>query len=154
MGTYTQMHLDVHLKYDKSLLAALLYLQDIDPNEADPEDIGYPELLSIPLFNVDRFHQVLADYGAFDGCHKAIITIYFDENYNRIIHLVSGSNSKNYDNQYELFLDYLGPYILDTGKIGIYQTEMSDRPSDIIFENGEFTFKYQNDDDDDDDDYY
>ena len=31
---------------------------------------------------------------------------------------------------------------------------MSDRPSDIIFENGEFTFKYQNDDDDDDDDYY
>lgn len=128
MGMYTELVLGVELKADPNVIGILKvmlgYLDEFDGN------------YSHPLFSTPRWRIML-------GCGSA----YFDrqadsklvEDY-RCCYLNVGCNFKNYNNEIDLFLDWLRPYIESDGFIGYMRYEENDNPTLIYMINGDVTY--------------
>lgn len=131
MGMYTHLVLNANLKEDtpKDVIGTLLYLSD--KTEVCPIDENHP------LYGVGRIRMVMCgDSCSFDG--DTYYEFRFDE-IQKEWSLTINSNIKNYDEEYQKFLDYIQPYITDDWRkfLGFIHYEEEENPT-LIYntENG------------------
>ena len=128
MGMYTELSIDAEIVNDKEVIQKLQFmLKDSD------EDIK----INHPLFNTERWeHMLICDSSYFDSQTDSNLykndSMYF-------LHILC--NFKNYDNEINLFLDWLCPYIITEGLLGYTRYEMNYDPTYIYKENGKIVFK-------------
>lgn len=136
MGMYTQLTLNVRLKPNCWLynVLNLMMENDVDDDSYKSTEIKsyikYGKLGNHSLFRTDRWKWML--YGS---------SAYFEEwaepklSYNEESEELNFSccfNIKNYENEIQLFLDFLAPFILNRGQIGTYRYEEWEEPAIVI----------------------
>lgn len=127
MGMYTELVLGVELKSDPVVIDTLKLMLDCNIKD---------KVVTIdhPLFSTSRWRSMLrCDSYYFDG--QTDSKLVYDEP-NEIYFLNVRCNLKNYDNEIELFLDWLCPYIETEGFLGYSRYEEADDPTLIYKENG------------------
>ena len=133
MGMYTELSIDAEIVNDKEVIHKLQFmLGDSD------EDIK----INHPLFNTERWEYMLrCDSYYFDS--QTDSKLYKDNLYEDapmyFLHILC--NFKNYDNEINLFLDWLCPYIITEGFLGHTRYEENYDPTFIYKENGKIVFK-------------
>lgn len=120
MGMYTELVLAAELKRDvpQQVIDTLAYMvgQSSDPFT--------PPLH--PLFSAGRWpHMLTCDSYYFAGDSHS--TFRFDETSIAWV-LTVRSNFKNYDDEVDLFLDWLRPYVEDRGFLGYHRYEEDRHP--------------------------
>jgi len=101
MGTYTELVLKTRISTEDPLVLKMLTFM-FDPNFLSENEIP-TELPDHAFFRSTRWNSI----GLCNSFYHIPYTLnYFKDNY-----LFSRSDLKNYDNEIELFLDWLSPYI-------------------------------------------
>lgn len=129
MGMYTELHLNCELKKDVST-EALNILQHMLDNA---ESIG--ELPDHPLFRTERWNWMLrSDSYYFQADTHS--TLRWDDISNQY-YLCIRCNLKNYDNEINLFVDWITPYIdaIDGDFLGFQRYENDDDPTLLYYPN-------------------
>ena len=126
MGMYTEFNIGVSLSDDvpQSVIDILRYMTgDINEIDSSVENLH-------PFFKTERWAILFkCDSYYFDGeTHTSFHKDDIDNKY----HLTVRSNLKNYDNEIELFLDFINPY-LDTFDFLGYMIYEEDRIPTLIF---------------------
>ena len=128
MGMYTQLNIGVDLRRDtpENIIDILNYMLTGGSNIPDPETTDHP------LFSTLRWRFMLTcDSCYFDGHTDS--SMVRDGIFNDY-HLNVRSNLKNYDNEIELFLDFIRPYLDTDGFLGYKWYEEDDDPT-LIYNN-------------------
>ena len=128
MGMYTELVLGVELSKEtpKEVIDVLRYMTG-----EDDENLLHKEILeNHPFFSCDRWKMLLiCDSYYFDGqTHSEIV---YDKISNSHF-LTSRSNLKNYDDEIDLFLNWIDPYVTTYGNWGYKRYEEASMPT-IIF---------------------
>jgi len=132
MGMYTEVNIGVKLRKDtpKMTLDILSYMVDNKRPFSNCEH---------PLFLTPRWENMLhGDSYYFD----TIPSVRWE--YDKIAEawfLSAVSNIKNYDNEWEKFLDFLGPYIETEGYLGTYRYEEYEDPTLLYRVKNKVVFK-------------
>ena len=101
MGTYTELVLKTHIRTEDPLVRKILTFM-FDANSLSDHETP-TELPDHPFFKSTRWQAVGNSHSFY---HIPCTLNYFKDNY-----LFSRSDFKNYDNQIDLFLHWLSPYI-------------------------------------------
>lgn len=126
MGDYTELVLGVRLKRNKKVFDILKFMLF----EKGIEDIKIPDH---DLFKVsDRWKYMLKCGSAYFGGRPDSKLVWDNDLETYCLNV--RCNFKNYNNEIELFLDWLRPYIWTTGFIGYYKFEYDDYPV-LIYNN-------------------
>jgi len=126
MGTYTELHLTVQLKLETPK-EVIEFLNDVF-NVKSFNDLNKLSLPNHPFFKTHRWmHVFLGD------CYYFQFQNHSD--FKRNMYLMIHSSFKNYDNEIELFLDWISPYVRYKDEIvGYYRCELTPNEADwIIF---------------------
>lgn len=123
MGMYTHLVLNANLKKDtpNEVIGTLLYLSD--------QTGVCPIVENHPLYGTERIRMVMCgDSCSFDG--DTHYEFHFDEIQEEWA-LTINSNIKNYDEEYQKFLDYIQPYITDDWRkfLGFIHHEEDENPT-------------------------
>ena len=131
MGMYTELVLGLQIENQNPVIDTLKYMVgDID------EPIYPVELFKHKFFSTARWNFMLqCDSCYFDG--QTDSTIKNDQGW----YLTVRCNFKNYDDEIELFLDWLAPYIETYGFLGYHRYEEFDYPTLIYKEDGKIVYK-------------
>lgn len=128
MGMYTELVLGVELTSEPTVIDTLRLMLD---NDAENKVVT----IDHPLFSTSRWaYMLLCDSYYFDG--QTDSKLVYDA-LSKSYYLNVRCNLKNYDNEIELFLDWLCPYIKTEGFLGYSQYEGNNNPILIYKENGE-----------------
>lgn len=128
MGMYTELVLGVELTSEPTVIDTLRRMLDSDAKNK-VVTIGHP------LFSTSRWaYMLLCDSYYFDG--QADSRLVYDAHL-KSYYLNVRCNLKNYDNEIELFLDWLCPYIRTEGFLGYSRYEEDNNPTLIYKENGQ-----------------
>lgn len=114
MGHYTTMYLNVTLNIDPIALEELISIAEAAPQ----------------IQRTVRYHMVLRGAG---GRQKSFIRM-DQEGDTGLVAMVVVSSIKNQTNDYEVFLHWLAPYIIETGFIGYFLDETEKLPKLIMKE--------------------
>jgi hypothetical protein len=123
MGMYTELFISTRIKDDPNIISVLRNMLGMD--ESEPA----PKLPNHPLFLTDRWHSMLVC-----SSHYFVPASMHRFEYNTIGKywvLISRSDFKNYDNEINLFIDWIRPYLdVYTGEmIGYYRYEEDKEPT-------------------------
>lgn len=125
MGMYTHLILNANLKEDtpKEVIDTLLYLSY--QTEACPIDEAHA------LYGIERIRMVMCgDSCSFDG--DTHYSFHFDETAEEWA-ITINSSIKNYDEEYQKFLEYIQPYITDCWQdkkfLGFIRYEEDENPT-------------------------
>jgi len=116
MGMYTEISFSAELKLDTETAKVVATLSDYESSKAVKDDF-WPDH---KFFKTSRFRQLMVMSSAyFPG---TIHPLFRRESWNEDMYtLIFRSNLKNYDDEIELFLDWIKPYIYDgCGTRGYY----------------------------------
>lgn len=136
MGMYTQLILKVRLKPNRWLYNVLNLMMENDTNDESYKDIEikrfvkYGRLGDHSLFRTNRWKWMLYGNSAYFEEWAEPEVIYNKESDE--IEFSCCFNIKNYENEIQLFLDFLAPFILDRGQIGTYRYEEWEEPVAVI----------------------
>jgi len=127
MGMYTEFHFNVELKQNapRSVIEVLEYMLGTREKR--------PELPDHPLFATSRWRIMLQmDSYYFDA--DTYSTLRFDEISNAY-YLCVRCNLKNYDNEIELFINWINPYIdaFEDDFLGFSRYEETESPKLIFY---------------------
>lgn len=128
MGMYTELVLGVEIVPDDNVIGILRHMLD----EIDHFDGDY----SHPLFETPRWSYML-NCGSwyFDG--QTDSKLFTRKLCDYVAYFLNvRCNLKNYDDEIELFLDWLNPYIKTQGFLGYYRYEEFENPT-LIYKDGE-----------------
>lgn len=131
MGMYTELNIALRLEKDtpKEIINALQYMLG--------EDAEVP-FINHPLFNTESWKVLLIkEISYFPGDSFHLLSYNDKLGYD----LTVRSSIKNYDNEIELFLDFINPYIETEGFIGYMFCEQCDDPTLIYYVNGEIQLR-------------
>ena len=128
MGMYTQLVMGAQLKKStpETALEALRCM--VDARQIQPTTLP-----AHPLFATPRWSLVLncdSAYFDWESDSEFIQNLYGSGYYLRVI-----SNVKNYDNEIQLFLEWIAPYLDTQGFLGFTRYEEDDHPT-LIYNNG------------------
>lgn len=122
MGMYTELFVTARIKDRDNVPQILKYMLE---GEGEPDF----ELPNHPLFQTDRWHFMLrcTSYYFTPITASALKEDPISKNWS----FVSYSNFKNYDNEVELFFDWLRPYVDDEvgTLIGLHRYEEARKPT-------------------------
>ncbi len=125
MGMYTELHYNAELKKEvpKQILDVLAFMVEYE-NDTPP-----PHLPSSKLFGDTRWRYMLT-CDSYYFCADTHSTLRFD-NIAKSWFLCIRSNFKNYDNEINLFIEWMDPYLqADSGDfIGFYRYEEDEIPT-------------------------
>lgn len=134
MGMYTELNIGVQIVNDEKAIKKLNYML----NESD-EDIQ----IEHPLFDdKTRWRYMLkCDSYYFDS--QTDSKLYRDDLYedDPMYFLNVRCNLKNYNDEIELFLDWLCPYIMTESFLGYMRYEEAESPTLIYKENGKIVYE-------------
>ncbi len=126
-GMYTELVLGIELMDEPVVIDALMVMLD---NRVVAKDVA----IDHPFFHTALWScMLLCDSYYFDG--KTDSKLVHDE-INKSYYLNVRCNFINYDNEIELFLDWLCPYIKTDGFLGYSRHEECDDPTLIYKESG------------------
>lgn len=136
MGMYTELNINVNFQSDTpdNIIDILKYMLG---------DISEVTTTSHPLFSTERWTLMLTcDSYYFDGVtHSSIVYDSISKEYALSVR----SNFKNYNNELELFLDFIQPYLSTTGFIGYHRYEEYEDPTLIYNDNDGINYKFVED---------
>lgn len=137
MGMYTELNIGVNLQSDtpENIINILNYML------SGVSDYITPETTDHPLFSTERWRFMLVcDSYYFDGkTDSSMERDDIDNEYNLNVRC----NVKNYDNEIELFLDFIQPYLVTDGFLGYKRYEEFDDPTLIYNDKYAGTIKYK-----------
>lgn len=118
MGMYTEFVLGVNLKRDTpdEIIDILRYMTEGEFEDPEPEASDHL------LFKTERWRYMLQCDSAYFG-GLSISKLQRPEHATDDWHLSIRSNLKNYDNEIELFLNWISPYVVTNGFIGYMRHE-------------------------------
>lgn len=132
MGMYTELNLAVRLNEDVPAAVVETLQTMFAGNGANVAQSEHA------LFHTDRWTWMLASGGSYyfptgpDATHR---TMKYDS-ISKAWFLSFRTSIKNYDDEWELFLDWLGPYAEDG--TGTYQYEEDELPTLVVHRGGKF----------------
>jgi len=132
MGMYTELAINVDLRADipDDVLALLRAM--MDPNRGEVGATTVPERVrDHPLFKTERWWWMLNSGGStyFDGGTFRELTE--PDDFDKQRHFMVWTNIKNYDGEWEHFLDFLAPFIASDEHIGHCRYEESIVPTNL-----------------------
>lgn len=125
MGMYTELNIGVNLRSDtpQNIIGILQYMLG---------DVDEVAVTDHPLFSTPRWDMMLqCDSYYFDGRTDSSMEL---DDISHRYELNVRCNLKNYDNEIELFLDFIRPYLETVGFIGYTRYEEDDDPT-LIYNN-------------------
>ena len=138
MGTYTEFKFAARLKHDTpkeviQFLQKVIVERNIGVENTffKTEDVEKPKL-NHPFFQTERWYMLFLSNNFFDD----IITSQFKFLKNRW-EITIHSEFKNYDDEIELFIDWIKPYVIGRKKkqyVGYYNVEGHDKNINIYIE--------------------
>jgi hypothetical protein len=131
MGMYTELNIGVRFKQDTpdNIINIIKHMIDNNINAITTDH---------PLFSSPRWRIMLTCYSYyFDG--RADSNLRYDE-IDESYHLNVRCNLKNYDNEIELFLDFIRPYLETEGFLGYMRYEENENPT-LIYNNYGYIIK-------------
>ena len=125
MGMYTQLVLDVELRYNHDLHKILEFMMTPD----DDKNYEIFDSRSEGLFTTDRWYWMLRGNSAyFSDWEEPTLQVH-----KNAIHFTCCFNIKNYTGEIEEFLKFLNPYIIgDYIDIGTYWYEEWEKASPLV----------------------
>lgn len=142
MGMYTELVMNVELKSSMpdNVLAVIRAMAE---GEGDTLNRGI--LPSHPLFSADRWTYMLRSGSFYFVPTSATILIEnFSDTDHPTRHLSVRTDLKNYDNEIDLFADWIAPYIEDGGFAGYKRYEEDEHPTLLYFEGGKAIWRAAN----------
>lgn len=133
MGMYTELNIAVEIENNENVIRKLHFM--LGTSKEDVE-------INHPLFGTYRWAWMLQSNSYyFPG--QADSKLYRDDLYkdDPMYFLNIRCNLKNYDDEINLFLDWLCPYIITEGFLGYTRYEENDNPTLIYKENGKIVCK-------------
>ena len=128
MGMYTELNIGVSLRSDTPLdvISIIEYMLDIDNMKMC--DVPFDH----PLFSTERWSfMLLTGSYYFDGrTDSSMVRDDIDNEYKLNVRC----NLKNYDDEIDLFLDFIRPYLVTSGFLGYKRYEEDDDPT-LIYNN-------------------
>lgn len=138
MGMYTELNIGIQLLSDTPP-EVIETLKTMAKGEGKTT-------IKHPLFETERWTWMLeAGSAYFDGPSSCLFQ--FDE-FSGAWALSLRSNIKNYSNEWQKFLDWLGPHIGTKGYIGTYQYEEAELPTLLLAAGGKVKMLEPHQDDD------
>lgn len=132
MGMYTELNIGFRLKRETppNVVTALQSLVD-----------GVDVTLDHPFFTTARGQWCLRSAGSYYFPCPPMRRVHVDSIDSRRFGVVT--NIKNYDREWELFLDWIGPYVdANEGEyLGTYRYEEEARPTFIVMGDGKLVFE-------------
>lgn len=134
MGMYTELNIGVQIVNNEKAIKKLNYML----NESD-KDIQ----IEHPLFDNERRWRYMLKCDSYYFDSQADSKLYRDDLYedDPMYFLNVRCNLKNYDDEIELFLDWLCPYIITEGFLGYMRCEEDESPTLIYKENGKIVYE-------------
>ena len=124
MGMYTELVLGIELDHDRATIQKLNYMLN---------ETNYDISIDDPFFKTPRWTYMLySDSYYFDG--QTDSKLIYDSIANTY-YLNVRCNLKNYDNEIELFLNWIGPHIVTDGFLGYMRYEEDKNPT-LIYNTG------------------
>ena len=123
MGMYTELVLGVNLRSDtpENIINILNYML------SGISDSTKPEITDHPLFSTERWPIMLVcDSYYFDGRTDSSME---RDTVSKRYELNVRTNFKNYNNEVDLFLDFIRPYLYTDGFLGYMRYEDDDDPT-------------------------
>lgn len=132
MGMYTELNIGVEFKKDtpQDILNAVQYMIDNNYSQEFNKDHE--------LFQTSRWDWMLRSGGSYYFDTKPSRSFLLDD-VTETYFLSFVTNIKNYDNEWEKFLDYISPYVANQGYVGTYRYEEEEYPSLVIINNGKYS---------------
>lgn len=134
MGMFTELVLATELKetLPEEVKDVLMQMT----SQANCEPTALP---AHKFFKTQKWKKMLvADSHYFAGRAYSLLTY---DDFSKVYSLSIRCNLKNYDNEIELFLDWLSPYIATSGFLGYILLEGADDPELIYFKNNELMIR-------------
>lgn len=127
MGMYTELAIGVEFKEDvpEEVVAAISSM--VDGNRVE----GYDH----PLFSKPRHAMMLRSGGSYYFAAQPCLRWKHDD-ISRSWFLTVWTNIKNYEDEWEAFLDFIAPHIEERGYIGHMRYEEDDEPTLLYAEDG------------------
>ena len=134
MGMYTELNIGVQIVNDEKAIKKLNYML----NESD-KDIQ----IEHPLFDNKRRWRYMLQCDSYYFDSQTDSKLYRDDLYkdDPMYFLNVRCNLKNYNDEIELFLDWLCPYIMTEGFLGYMRYEEAESPTLIYKENGKIVYE-------------
>jgi hypothetical protein len=124
MGMYTELYIKAKLKADPEAISVIKFLQDSKYGEIPTFNTNYS------LFKTQRWEWMLRGGSGYFSTQPYQV---LEDKGDHFI-FENCSNIKNYDNEYEYFLEWLSPYIIE--EEGHIHYEEYQNPSVIEYRNG------------------
>jgi len=128
MGMYTELNIGVSLRSDTPLNVINIIEYMLSDDNMKMCDMPFDH----PLFSTERWHfMLLCGSYYFDGQPDShMVRDDIDHEYKCNVRC----NLKNYDNEIELFLDFIRPYLVTRGFLGYKRYEEDGEPT-LIYNN-------------------
>ena len=134
MGMFTELVLAAELKETLPEEVKDILMQMTSQSNCEPT-----ALPAHKFFKTRKWRNLLvADSHYFAGRAHSLLTC---DDFSKVYSLSIRCNLKNYDNEIELFLDWLSPYIETSGFLGYIMLEGSTDPELIYFKNNELMIR-------------
>lgn len=137
MGMYTELVIGVEIEPNKDVIQKLEYMLDIEKTKPDID-------ISHPFFTETKRWKYMLTCDSYYFSGQTDSKLYKDEVLDEKYYLNVRCNLMNYDNEIELFLDWLCPYICTYGFLGYTRYEEDDDPILIYKEEKGIVYKCVN----------
>ena len=132
MGMYTKISVD--LKFIDNLPSEVVKALEVMVGEVDSSLYSIVDFPTHDLFKSTRWDFMLR-CSSYYHTPFSLTKLHYDD-ISKHYYLVSSSDFKNYDNEVELFFDFVKDYVED-GFLGYSLYEEDDKPTLYFLENGE-----------------
>ena len=132
MGMYTKISLD--LKFKENLPLEVVKALEVMVGEVDSSLYSITDFPNHDLFKSTRWNFMLR-CSSYYHTPFSLTKLHYDD-ISKHYYLVSSSDFKNYDNEVELFFDFVKDYV-EEGFLGYSLYEEDDKPTLYFLESGE-----------------